>query len=69
MDLPQGYSLHVIVVCRLIKSIYDLKQDAIEWFDKLGEILFFLGFHQTKGDSFSVCFQNTNYFCSYPSIC
>lgn len=46
MAIPQGHSLYGQhnLVCRLLKSIYGLKQASRQWFEKLGTVLIDLGF-------------------------
>ncbi|GAA0171261.1 transmembrane signal receptor [Lithospermum erythrorhizon] len=44
VDVPTG------TVCRLRKSIYDLKQASRQWFAKLNDILLKQGFSQSKND-------------------
>lgn len=51
MELPQGHPLHGSgMVCRLIKSIYGLRQVSRVWFEKLASVLLDLGFTQTVAD-------------------
>lgn len=45
MEIPKGHPLHGSgYVCKLIKSIYGLKQASQVWFEKLASVLFDLGF-------------------------
>lgn len=52
MEIPKGHPIHGVpnLVCKLIKSIYGLHQSSRQWFEKLGSVLFDLGFVQTKAD-------------------
>lgn len=50
-------------VCRLIKSIYGLKQSPREWFDKFSVALLAYGFIQSKGDS-SLFYLKTSVSCT-----
>nr|XP_017233051.1 PREDICTED: uncharacterized mitochondrial protein AtMg00810-like [Daucus carota subsp. sativus] len=44
MELPQGHPVHGSgLVCRLIKSIYSLKEASQLWFEKLASVLLDLG--------------------------
>ena len=64
MDLPPGHPLHGKFVCKLIKSIYGLRQAAREWFDKLATTLFSLGFEQTKADYSLFVYNSKGIFIS-----
>lgn len=51
MKKPPGYSKgNKHQVCRLLKSIYSLKQDSRQWYAKFSSSLIELGFHQSKVD-------------------
>lgn len=56
MNLPLGYKPKVTqstsqpIVCKLIKSLYGLKQASRQWNVKLRDILKLLGFTQSKAD-------------------
>ena len=46
MTIPQGYKRNYPpnTVCKLVKSLYGLKQANMQWFDKLTTFLLTLGF-------------------------
>lgn len=51
MQLPEGFpSQGESVVCRLVKSLYGLKQASMQWNLKLCETLFHSGFIQSSLD-------------------
>lgn len=56
MTLPLGYKPKITtpssqpIVCKVIKSLYGLKQASRQWNVKLTEILQILGFTQSKAD-------------------
>lgn len=50
MTPPSGLNVPSHLVCRLIKTIYGLKQSSREWFDKLHQELTSQGFIQSKND-------------------
>lgn len=58
MDLPLGYEVEVKdkpkqgekLVCRLHKSIYELKQASRQWNSKFSQALIQFGFTQSKAD-------------------
>lgn len=53
MDLPQGYILDSTsshFVCKLIRSIYGLRQASSQWNKKLSDFLLLLGFKQSLAD-------------------
>lgn len=53
MDLPLGYKLSTAtagLVCRLIKSIYGLRQASRQWNEKLSDFLVASGFTQSLAD-------------------
>ena len=52
MDIPLGYNVSGIsnLVCRLVKSIYGLRQASREWNTKLKDFLIDFGFHQSLAD-------------------
>lgn len=52
IELLKGHPLYGTpnLVCKLIKSIYGLHQSSTQWFEKIGSVLFSIGFQQTKAD-------------------
>lgn len=64
MKMPPGYSHYgsrittnsssfqasIALVCKLLKSLYGLKQASRQWFAKLSLTLIHLGYHQSKTD-------------------
>lgn len=59
ISIPQGYSLpaaftnynsKVPLVCRLLKSLYGLKQSPRKWFLKFKSVLLPYGFKQANSD-------------------
>lgn len=53
MDLPLGYmvdSATTHLVCKLIKSIYGLRQASRQWNKKLSDFLVVLGFKESLAD-------------------
>lgn len=63
MSIPAGvHSGKPNQVCKLLKSLYGLKQASRKWYEKLSSHLQGLGFTQTASDhSLFVKFQNTNF--------
>ncbi|GJT57305.1 retrovirus-related pol polyprotein from transposon TNT 1-94 [Tanacetum coccineum] len=53
MQIPQGYThnLPPNIVCKLTKSLYGLKQENKQWFEKLTTFLLFIGFKQSYMDT------------------
>lgn len=52
MEPPPGFE-HLVGrgrVCKLIKSIYGLKQSPRAWFERFGEVVRKLGYRQSQGD-------------------
>lgn len=61
MRVPQGYLTephNLNLVCKLNKSIYELKQASQTWFTKLQDVIAQLGFKQCKSD-YSVFVQQS----------
>ena len=50
MQMPKGIPNPNHKVCRLRKSLYGLKQASRQWFSKLKDTLFSLGYTQSKSD-------------------
>lgn len=51
MIIPPGFANEgENKVCKLLKSLYGLKQASRQWFHKLSEALFSLGYQQSKAD-------------------
>jgi hypothetical protein len=51
MELPKGYPTKPVgVVCKLIKSLYGLKQSPMEWNSALDQYLLSIGFKPTAAD-------------------
>ncbi|OMO88956.1 Integrase, catalytic core [Corchorus capsularis] len=50
MKLPEGYLEGSTKVCKLVKSLYGLKQASRQWNLKLTESLIKYGFHQSQAD-------------------
>ena len=52
MEPPPGFEQTIGKgkVCRLIKSLYGLKQSPRAWFERFGEVVKNLGFKQSQGD-------------------
>jgi hypothetical protein len=49
MDLPEGYE-QVGVICRLLRSLYGLKQSPRQWYQRLDSYLISLGFRRSVAD-------------------
>lgn len=67
MKIPPGVPIPAIFkgknpVCRLIKSIYGLKQSPREWFDKFRFALLQFGFVQSRGDTSLFYLKTVNTF-------
>lgn len=58
MITPQGFPNPLNQVCKLQKSLYDLKQASRQWFAKLTESLVSLAFVQSKND-YSLFIKNS----------
>ena len=50
MVVPPGFHSKVELVCKLNKSLYDLKQVSRQWVSKFSTALVHLGFKQFKAD-------------------
>jgi len=51
MKLPQGVSSTIPnAVCKLRKSLYGLKQASRQWYAKLSEVLYHIGFSHSEND-------------------
>lgn len=50
IDPPRGYASPSSHVCRLRKSLYDLKQSRCAWFDKFRGVILATGFYQSPND-------------------
>lgn len=65
MDIPLGDRLPSttdVLVCRVIKSIYGLRQASREWNKKLSEFLLLLGFKQSFADYSFFTHQQDSFF-------
>ncbi len=62
MEQPSGYvdQTHPNLVCKLKKSLYNLKQTPRAWSDKIGQYIFTSGF-QTSNTGFSLYEKKTNH--------
>jgi len=64
MTPPPGLTNRPNLVCRLIKSLYRLKQTSRQWFAKLSSFLTNTGFIQSKSNYSLFIRKTTNNFTS-----
>ena len=65
MKQPEGYAVKgKELVCKLKKSLYDLKQSPRIWYQKFDTYMLGLGFTRSKEDD-SVYFKLIGYWCSF----
>jgi hypothetical protein len=59
MKQPSGFFDFALPshVCRLYKSLYDLKQAPQAWYTRLNDFLLFIGFRASKVDTFLFIFS------------
>ena len=52
MEPPPGFErdLGSAKVCRLVKSLYGLKQSPRAWFERFGKVMKKFGYNQSQGD-------------------
>lgn len=63
MVIPQGHPLYGIdSICKLIKSIYGLKQASRVWFEKLASVLLEIGFTQSVADYSMFIYKDSGIF-------
>lgn len=65
MSLPLGYKLSAStknLVCRLMKSIYDLRQASREWFSKLASCLLSSGYKRSLSDTSLFTYSHNSIF-------
>jgi len=62
MEQPPGYvhQTHLNLVCRLKKTLYDLKQAPRTWLDKIGQYFVISGF-QTSNVDFSLYVKKSDH--------
>jgi hypothetical protein len=66
MQIPQGYthSFPPNTLCKLTKSLYDLKQANRQWFEKLTSFIISIGFKQSYVDTSLFTLHNNQCFIS-----
>ncbi|CAJ2648060.1 unnamed protein product [Trifolium pratense] len=63
MSIPQGVKHNrPNQVCKLLKSLYGLKQASRKWYEKLTGVLIEHGYHQSLSDHSLFTFQNGTHF-------
>ena len=51
MEPPPGFERDLGKVCRLVKSLYGLKQSPRAWFERFGKVMKKFGYSQSQGDN------------------